>query len=249
MNNKIFIFLQKNYGWMVALFTGLSVCLSFALRLLKYIYAKLYFDYYGISFGLFNMEELDVLYSFCISILLMLCFYSLIYCLKEIYDAIRSKLFNKKLLINVILVIVSNIVISFSFNIKTSVFQVLVCNLLLIFMEILGLVLFSKINKKEIIIKNSYESYLSYLKFFPFYFILLILLFSISYVFSLTSNRSYNIIDDNKVIVYTATDYYVILDANIKNDKLIIYKGYQTKINNENVSSKLVEFKEVKIIE
>ena len=128
MKNKIFVLLQKNYGWMVAAFTGLSVCLSFMLRLLKYIYAKLYFDYYGISFGLFNMEELDVLYSFCISILLMLCFYSLIYCFKEIYDVIRSKVLNKKIFVNVVLVIISNIVISFSFNIKTSFFQVFVCN-------------------------------------------------------------------------------------------------------------------------
>ena len=74
MKNKFFVLLQKNYGWMVAAFTGLSVCLSFVLRLLKYIYAKLYFDYYGISFGLFNIEELDVLYSFCISILTLIKF-------------------------------------------------------------------------------------------------------------------------------------------------------------------------------
>ena len=156
---------------------------------------------------------------------------------------------NKKLFVNVVLVIISNIVISFSFNIKTSFFQVSVCNLLLICVEILGLILFIKINKKEKDIEDFNENYLSYLKFFPFYFILLILLFSMSYVSSLSTNKSYNIIDDNKVIVYTTTDYYVVLDANIKNDKLIIYKGYQTKINNENVNSKLVKFKDVKIIE
>ena len=249
MNNKIFIFLQKNYGWIVALFTGISICLSFVLRLLKYIYAKLYFNYYGISFGLFNMEELDVLYSFCISILLILCFYSLMYCFKEIYDAIRNKNFSKKILIDVFLIIISNIVISFSFNVKISFFQALIFNILLVFTEILSLFLFIKINKREKFSEFFYEDYLSYLKVFPFYFLLLIILFSASYLSSIISNKSYNVIDDSKVIVYTTSDYYVVVDANLKDDELIIYRGHQTKISNENVSSKLMEFEDVKVLE
>ena len=35
---KLFDFLQKNYGWMVATITGLTVATSFILRFIKYMY-------------------------------------------------------------------------------------------------------------------------------------------------------------------------------------------------------------------
>lgn len=72
--DKIFGFLQKNYGWIVALLTGLTVTTSFVLRFIKYIYSNFYFDYYGISYELFNNNELGFLYNFGFSILILLCF-------------------------------------------------------------------------------------------------------------------------------------------------------------------------------
>lgn len=36
---KLFDFLQKNYGWMVATITGLTVATSFILRFIKYMYS------------------------------------------------------------------------------------------------------------------------------------------------------------------------------------------------------------------
>ena len=71
--DKIFEFLQKNYGWIVALLTGLTVTTSFVLRFIKYIYSNFYFDYYGISYELFNNNELGFLYNFGFSILILLC--------------------------------------------------------------------------------------------------------------------------------------------------------------------------------
>ena len=66
---KLFDFLQKNYGWMVATITGLTVATSFILRFIKYMYSTFYFNYYGLSYGLFNGDELSVLYNFTFSIL------------------------------------------------------------------------------------------------------------------------------------------------------------------------------------
>ncbi len=60
-------------------------------------------------------------------------------------------------------------------------------------------------------------------------------------------NKEYRIINNDKVIVYTTNDYYLILDCEIRNNELIIYKGKQTKINNENVISKLISFDEIKL--
>ena len=54
---KIFEFLQNNYGWIVALITGFTIGASFVLRFIKYMYSNLYFSYYGLSYGLYNSDE------------------------------------------------------------------------------------------------------------------------------------------------------------------------------------------------
>ncbi len=63
-NNKTLDFLQKNYGWIVALITGVSIIITFVLKFIKYICSTFYFYYYGISYELFNSEELNILYNF-----------------------------------------------------------------------------------------------------------------------------------------------------------------------------------------
>lgn len=65
MQNKIFEFLQKNYGWMVAAITGIGVTTSFILGLL---------------------------YNFEFYILTLLCFYSLMYCYIQLFNTRKLKL-------------------------------------------------------------------------------------------------------------------------------------------------------------
>jgi len=247
MENKIFTFLQKNYGWIVAIITGISICTSFVLRFIKYVYSVLYFNYYGISYGLFNNGELGILYNFCISILLMLCFYSLIYCYKQLYDMFKNREKNKNIIINMFLILISNLFIIFSAGVKISFWQFILNNLVLIIIEVVVMIIFAKMIKKQKEEDENPKSFFNYLKVLPFYLILLILLFSTNYLYSVMKNKSYNIINDNKVIVYTTNDYYVILDCDIKDNELTIYKGNQMKVNNENVESKLINFDKVKI--
>ena len=90
MRDKIFEFLQKNYGWMVAAITGISVATSFILRFIKYIYSSFYFSYYGISYELFNSDDLGFLYNFGFSILILLCFGSLMYCYIQLFKDRKS---------------------------------------------------------------------------------------------------------------------------------------------------------------
>ena len=75
----------------------------------------------------------------------------------------------------------------------------------------------------------------------------LIFIFLLSYGSQVVINKSYRIINDDKVIVYITNDYYLTLDCEIKDNKITIYKGRQTKINNENVVSELINFDEVKL--
>lgn len=115
---KILNFLQDNYGWIVAVITGLTVATSFMLRFIKYIYSSYYFNYYGLSYELFNNNELGFLYNFGFSILVLLCFGSLMYCYIQLFNVKKMKTKAKTVLFNIFLVLISNIIVVASTSIK-----------------------------------------------------------------------------------------------------------------------------------
>lgn len=247
MKDKIFKFMQKNYGWIVAVITGISVATSFILRFIKYMYSSFYFSYYGLSYELFNSNELGFLYNFGFSILILLCFVSLMYCYIQLFNVKKMKVKVKTILFNIILIIISNIIVVYSTNIKYSIWQFILNVVFLIIFEIIIVIIFSRTNDKEKSKKNDTNDLLNSLKILPFYLIILIFSFLLSYGFQIVMNKSYRIINDDKVIVYTTNDYYLTLDCEIKDNKITIYKGKQTKISNENVVSELINFDEVKL--
>lgn len=247
MKDKIFKFMQKNYGWIVAVITGISVATSFILRFIKYMYSSFYFSYYGLSYELFNSNELGFLYNFGFSILILLCYVSLMYCYIQLFNVKKMKVKVKTILFNIFLIIISNIIVVYSTNIKYSIWQFILNVVFLIIFEIIIVIIFSRTKEKENSKKNDTNDLLNSLKILPFYLILLIFTFLLSYGFQIVMNKSYRIINDGKVIVYTTNDYYLTLDCEIKDNKITIYKGKQTKISNENVVSELINFDEVKL--
>lgn len=251
MKNEKFTFIQKNYGWIIAAISGISICASFILRYIKYIYSTLYFNYYGISYELFNSDEISSIYNFIISIILILCFYSLIYCFKQIYDFIikRNKNNISNFIFNIFLILISNSLITFSSLVQINFWNTFFFSIILFMIEIIIMLVFKVIICKENKQDNTIKSMINYIKIIPFYLFLLILLFSYTHINSLYKIKSYRIISDDKVVVYTTSDYYVILDCDIKNNELIIYKGTQTKIDNENVETKLKYFDKVKFMQ
>lgn len=247
MKDKIFKFMQKNYGWIVAVITGISVATSFILRFIKYMYSSFYFSYYGLSYELFNSNELGFLYNFGFSILILLCYVSLMYCYIQLFNVKKMKVKVKTILFNIFLIIILNIIVVYSTNIKYSIWQFILNVVFLIIFEIIIVIIFSRTNEKENSKKNDTNDLLNSLKILPFYLILLIFTFLLSYGSQIVMNKSYRIINDDKVIVYTTNDYYLTLDCEIKDNKITIYKGKQTKISNENVVSELINFDEVKL--
>lgn len=238
-------FLQDNYGWIAAGFTGGTVIVSFILRFIKYIYSNYYFYYYGLSYELFNSNDLNFLYNFGFSVLVLLCFASLVYCHIQLSNF--KNLERKVAISNKILILISNLFIACSINYKNSIIGLIVNFGILIIIEKITAKVFLKTYKEE---ENQEEniSYLSNnLKILPFYLFLLILIFLTSYSFQIKMNKSYRIINDNKAIVYSTNDYYLVLDCEIKDNKLVIYKGKQTKISNENIKSDLIEFEHVEL--
>lgn len=244
---KLFDFLEKNYGWMVATITGLTVATSFVLRFIKYIYSSYYFNYYGLSYELFNSNELSFLYNFAFSILILLCLGSLMYCYMQLFNQKEMNVKIGTIIFNIILIIASNIIVALSLNNKYSLCQFILNFFTLIIIEIVMSIIFFKMDKKERNKKYNMNDLPNTLKIVPFYIFLLLFSFLLSYGSQIVMNKSYRIINDNKVIVYTTNDYYLTLDCEIKDNKLIIYKGKQTKISNENVVSELINFDEVKL--
>ena len=87
----------------------------------------------------------------------------------------------------------------------------------------------------------------NYFKALPFLIIILLLLYGGRTYSQLKLIRNYNIIGNDKVIVYSNNDYYITLDCNIKDNNLIIYKGKQEKIDNKDVYTISRTFEKVEL--
>lgn len=87
----------------------------------------------------------------------------------------------------------------------------------------------------------------NYFKALPFLIIILLLLYGGRTYSQLKLIRNYNIIGNDKVIVYSNNDYYITLDCNIKDNNLIIYKGKQKKIDNKDVYTISRTFEKVEL--
>ena len=167
------------------------------------------------------------------------------YCYIQLFNIKKMKL--KTILCNIFLILISNIIIVASTNVKYSIWQYILNVIGLIIVEIIASIVFFKMDKKEG--NKTYEenNLPNALKIIPFYLILLIFSFLTSYGLNIAMNKSYRIIDNDKVIAYATNDYYLTLDCEIKDNKLTIYKGKQAKINNENIVSELINFDEVNL--
>ena len=217
------------------------------IMIFNFIYSNFYFDYYGISYELFNNNELGFLYNFGFSILILLCFGSLMYCYMQLFNKKEMNVKLRTIVFNILLIIVSNIIVVFSLNYKYSLCQLIFNFLALIAIEIIMSVIFFKIDKREKNKKYDLIDLSNTIKIVPFYIVLLLFSLILSYGSNIVMNKSYRIIGNDKVIVYTTNDYYLTLDCKIKNNELTIYKGKQSKINNEDVVSELINFDKVEL--
>lgn len=169
------------------------------------------------------------------------------YCYMQLFNKKEMNVKLKTIVFNILLIIVSNIIVVFSLNYKYSLCQLIFNFLALIAIEIVMSVIFFKIDKREKNKKYDLIDLSNTIKIVPFYIVLLLFSLILSYGSNIVMNKSYRIIGNDKVIVYTTNDYYLTLDCKIKNNELTIYKGKQSKINNEDVVSELINFDKVEL--
>ncbi len=249
MNNKVLKFMQKNYAWIIAIFSSLSIIVLNIFKFCEYLKGSVYFSYYGIDMNLYKFSDKGFIYQLCLSFLFMLAIFSLLYCFYQIADNIKNQKYIKSNISNVLIIIISNLVLIFSSSTKQTFMSVL-CN----FIELAAIETVSSYmifrNKKDdqLYAESLCKGILNDIKKIPFILIILVFVIMFNTQILLMNKTNYRVIDNNKVIVYSNNDYYITLDCLISEKNLTIYKGTQAKINNTDVYSVYKKFDEVSLI-
>lgn len=246
---KILELIQKNYSWVIATLTSLGILMTFVLKFIKYINSKIYFSYFDIAYELFDKNELNNLYDIYLSIILLSCLMSLLYCYIELFNIKDKKNKIKTIFSNVLLIMISNIFIATSINndglLKYSIISVII----LIVSELIVAFILNKNIKKESKKTNQNNNLLDSLKLAPFYILICLILITINPLLNFAEKKTYRIIENNKVIVYSTKEYSIILNCDIdaEKNKLVIYTGEQTIIDAKKVLSINKKFDEVEM--
>lgn len=244
--NRILEFIQKNYAWIIAVITGLSVIVSNILKFIEYLTGTVYFSFYGLDMNLYRYNDKGFIYSLCISFLFIVATVCLLYCFYEGLNNLKKKKpINKN---DLLIIMASNLYIIIMTNKNFNFLSVSISFIILICVEIITtFIIFRRLNNKKGKNISLRDKSINIIKNFPFLLIVLIILSGIRTQISLMYKDNYRLIDDEKVIVYSNNDYYITLDCDVNNNELIIYKGTQEKINNVGVYSKYRKFEIVNI--
>lgn len=246
-NIHIIKVIRKNYTWIIAGLTFLGVIVSNGLKFIEFITGQTYFWYFGIDHNLYNYSDKNFIYGLCLSIIFILALFSVLYCFKQIEENIKkNEIFKWENLINILLILISNFYIIITTPGQLNLISIIINIIILIIFEfMISLIFFGK--EKESTREQLKRYLINYIKVLPFIIISLIIMNSFRTYLNLIYQKQYKIIDNNKVIVYSTNEYYITLDCDINNNELIIYKGNQEKIENDNVKSQLKKFNKVEM--
>ena len=238
--------IRENYAWIIAILTLGTVIVSNILKFIEYLTSLTYFQYYGLDHNLYNYYDKNFIYSICLSVVFLIAFGFLLYCMKEIKDDFKNNLTLK----NISIIVLANLYLTIVYCLNLSNTYKLINFVAFILLEyISSIFIFKKNDDKKVNEKNRKKFIIDYFKSLVFLIILLILCNSVRLYINLQSLTNYRIINDNKVIVYSTNNYYITLDCEIKDNQLTIYKGSQEKIENSNIKSQLTKFNKVEIKE
>lgn len=238
--------IRENYAWIIAILTLGTVIVSNILKFIEYLTSLTYFQYYGLDHNLYNYYDKNFIYSICLSVVFLIAFGFLLYCMKEIKDDFKNNLTLK----NISIIVLANLYLTIVYCSNLSNTYKLINFVAFILLEyISSIFIFKKNDDQKVNEKNRKKFIIDYFKSLVFLIILLILCNSARLYINLQSLTNYRIINDNKVIVYSTNNYYITLDCEINDNQLTIYKGSQEKIENNNIKSQLTKFNKVEIKE
>jgi len=250
MKEKVFTFFKENIAWMISICSVIVVCLTFIMKFIKYVYSLIFFNYYGINYGLFDIKELNFLYSFSTSLIYTFFLLVLLILIVEVIKTVKSKKrkkYIKRIIIDLIIIVFLNALCAYPINSPFNLSTYLIRIVVFMIVEFLSAIFVFK-EKKSLPKNLDVKDYLTQLyKTILIYICFLFILISSDFVLNLRNLKTYNIINDDKVIVYSNNDYYIVLNCELNDNELIIHKGEQTKISNNDVMSKQIIFDSVTV--
>ena len=241
MKEKRLSKINKYYAMIIAAFSAAAVIMSCIFRYIEYLKSEFYFDYYGLNQHLYKYGDQGFMFYLCTGLIFILPIFPSILLFKENLKA--KKIMSAKVIFNLILLAIYNFfLVTIGFRISSSCIQYIIIAAVTIAEALI--VSIAKYVKPKVTLKQAVYFVIKYIFIIIFAYIVL-LLFTTSN--ELKNNKIYNLVENNKVVVYTTSDYYITLDCEIdeKRDKLILYKGKQTKIPTNNITTKQRKFKEV----
>ena len=246
MNKKKFEINKKNLFFIISIASTILVALTSIFKFIEYVISTNYFSYYGLDINLYDYSRNGYVYYLIYSFLFMLASSSILFYVGDIYELIKNKIKTQYCRFKICIIILSNLFFVASLKNEINVLNIIIFGIVLVLIE---LVLYNML-KKEINreFKDIKQAFFEYIKILPILIIVFIIAICIQTNIKLKTNRNYRVIDENKIIVYTTNDYYLLLDCKIENNKIIIYKGRQEKVINNNINSYLRTFDDVELV-
>lgn len=172
----------------------------------------------------------------CATVITIIILFSMIYCFDRLCHQKNKTASNT--IYYIISILVSNIyltnILFKNIGLKDNWYYLSITIVLLIIIEY-------QFSKKEEIFTFSNKKALCT------FAILIFILYIYGLAYFTSEKNEYRIIDDNKAIIYTSTDYYIVLDCEIQSNSITIYKGKEEKINTVNTHTTLQRFDNVKV--
>lgn len=238
-------FINKYYKLFIACGSALCIVVLYILRFFEYITASYYFSYYGLNIGLYKYNDQGFIYSLCVSVIILIAFTSIILSSNDLVKKLKYNV-NKKIISELLLLIFYNFVLSFVFFKFVNWYSFTIYNIALLLIELLLSFFFFR-NDDTLGKDEAKDKLKKYIKSFPFFIIILLMLYGGRIFSKINLIKNYNLIGNDKVVIYTNNDYYITLDCEIVDDNLIIYKGKQTKIDNKDVYTVSKTFEKVEL--
>ncbi len=241
-NNFIKI-MREDYKWILPIVAAIPVCLTAILKFIEYIHAISYTNYYGIDIEFYNFYSKSFMYSLLLSIIYMIPILLSLYAIWEMKNIKKIKKGDKletfffDLILTLIVNSVASLVSMNNFDWITFIVLILVSY----FIEYVCVLIIEHEEDEH----GDWKKYIFQLTGAIF---ILVVILSFKTFGEEMLRRSYRMTSDDRVVIYVDTEYYLTMNCEISDgNKLIIYKGTQTKIDSLDVMTKLRRFDSVEV--
>lgn len=237
MEKNLINFAKDNIGWIATICTGVGFIVSALFRLIDYFYGKVFYDFYGLDFVLYekNYNLISIILS---GILIGIIFIIITKLLEAEKNTTKNMFFNKGIK-KIVLPFILNLMMIYLISDCGILVNILSSIILYIMQKILVRFLYPRFDEE--VNKGVFRLEDSVILVFVLFIYIMIFAFVIER--DLENKKEYRILDENRVVVDVNKDYYITLKYEIDEEDIMhIKRGTQELIENKNIESELVKY-------